>query len=63
MPLRKKMPLSQSVLVGPQGDDANTARRRGGLWPLTGYFLTLGTFGFGGPVDMVTLTRRHHASQ
>ena len=58
MPLRKKMPLSKSALAGPRGDDANIARRGVGLWPLTGYFLGLGTWGFGGPVALVGFMHR-----
>ena len=63
MPLRKKMQLSKSALAGPRGDDANIARRGVGLWPLTGYFLKLGTLGFGGPVALVGFMHRDLVEQ
>ncbi len=33
--------------------EAEAEGARGGLWPLVGYFLKLGTIGFGGPVALV----------
>jgi chromate transporter len=52
------MSLSPSESVGPRRDDAPVARSGAGLWPLTGYFLGLGTWGFGGPVALVGFMHR-----
>jgi chromate transporter len=38
--------------------DAVSGESRIGLWPLTGYFLKLGTVGFGGPVALVGFMHR-----
>jgi chromate transporter len=52
------MSRSPSASVGPRRDDEPVARSGAGLWPLTGYFLGLGTWGFGGPVALVGFMHR-----
>jgi chromate transporter len=52
------MSLSPSESVELRRDDAPVARSGAGLWPLTGYFLGLGTWGFGGPVALVGFMHR-----
>jgi chromate transporter len=52
------MSLSPSESVKPRRDDGLVARSGAGLWPLTGYFLGLGTWGFGGPVALVGFMHR-----
>ena len=52
------MSLSPSESAGPRHYDEPVARSGVGLWPLTGYFLTLGTWGFGGPVALVGFMHR-----
>jgi chromate transporter len=52
------MSRSPSASVGPRRDDEPVAHSGGGLWPLTGYFLGLGTWGFGGPVALVGFMHR-----
>ena len=52
------MSLSPSESVGPRRYDEPVARSGVGLWPLTGYFLGLGTWGFGGPVALVGFMHR-----
>jgi chromate transporter len=44
-------------------NDENSAQKRVGLWPLTGYFLKLGTVGFGGPVALVGFMHRDLVEQ
>jgi chromate transporter len=52
------MSLSPSESAAPRRDDASVARSGIGLWPLTRYFLGLGTWGFGGPVALVGFMHR-----
>ena len=52
------MSLSPSESAGPRHYDEPVARSGVGLWPLTGYFLRLGTWGFGGPVALVGFMHR-----
>ena len=44
-------------------DDENSVQTKVGLWPLTGYFLKLGTVGFGGPVALVGFMHRDLVEQ
>jgi chromate transporter len=44
-------------------DGENSVPRKLGLWPLTGYFLKLGTVGFGGPVALVGFMHRDLVEQ
>ena len=44
-------------------DDENSVQNKIGLWPLTGYFLKLGTVGFGGPVALVGFMHRDLVEQ
>src|SRR2546427_12740934 len=44
-------------------DDENSVQSKVGLWPLTGYFLKLGTIGFGGPVALVGFMYRDLVEQ
>jgi chromate transporter len=57
------MPLSTSESAGPRRDDENVAQHGVDLWPLTGYFLKLGTWGFGGPVALVGFMHRDLVEQ
>jgi chromate transporter len=43
--------------------DENSVQKGIGLWPLTGYFLKLGTVGFGGPVALVGFMHRDLVEQ
>jgi chromate transporter len=52
------MSLSPSESAEPRHYDEPVARSGVGLWPLTGYFLGLGTWGFGGPVALVGFMHR-----
>ena len=44
-------------------DDENSVQSKIGLWPLIGYFLKLGTVGFGGPVALVGFMHRDLVEQ
>src|SRR5262245_45865956 len=55
---RDTMALSRSESAAPRLEEAPVARSGAGLWPLTGYFLGLGTWGFGGPVALVGFMHR-----
>ena len=44
-------------------DQENSAQSKIGLWPLVGYFLKLGTVGFGGPVALVGFMHRDLVEQ
>jgi hypothetical protein len=46
------MSSSPSESAAPRLDDAPVVRSGAGLWPLTGYFLGLGTWGFRRPVAL-----------
>jgi chromate transporter len=49
---------SQSSGTGPASAAATLPQPRTSLWPLIGYFLKLGTVGFGGPVALVGFMHR-----
>jgi len=44
--------------AGSTNSEAGAVEARIGLWPLTGYFLKLGTVGFGGPVALAGFMHR-----
>jgi chromate transporter len=44
-------------------DSENSVEKGVGLWPLTRYFLKLGTVGFGGPVALVGFMHRDLVEQ
>ena len=49
---------NQAAAADTASAGAATAGPRSGLWPLVGYFLKLGTIGFGGPVALVGFMHR-----
>ena len=44
-----EMAISKAEPAERLHDDENSVQKEIGLWPLTGYFVKLGTIGFGGP--------------
>lgn len=52
-PVTKGTEVPPSRLIAPAATDSH-----GGMWPLVGYFLKLGTIGFGGPVALVGYMQR-----
>src|SRR5262247_3545011 len=44
-------------------DQESSAQSKIGLWPLVGYFLKLGTLGFGGPTALVGFMHRDLVEQ
>src|SRR5918992_37836 len=52
------MTRSQAEADGRRRDVGSSLPDKIGLWPLTGYFLKLGTIGFGGPVALVGFMHR-----
>jgi chromate transporter len=57
------MTPSQAEADRRRGDIGSSLPDKIGLWPLTGYFLKLGTIGFGGPVALVGFMHRDLVEQ
>ena len=57
------MPTSRVESAERIHDEQNSVQNKIGLWPLTGYFLKLGTVGFGGPVALVGFMHRDLVEQ
>ena len=57
------MAITQAEADGQRGDVGSSLSDKIGLWPLTGYFLKLGTVGFGGPVALVGFMHRDLVEQ
>jgi chromate transporter len=57
------MTVSKAEPAERLDDNQNSIQSEIGLWPLTGYFLKLGTVGFGGPVALVGFMHRDLVEQ
>ena len=55
---RKKMATTKAEPAEELRNDTAPMASGVGLWPLSGYFLKLGTVGFGGPVALVGFMHR-----
>jgi chromate transporter len=57
------MATSKAESAAGLHDQENSVQSKIGLWPLVGYFLKLGTVGFGGPVALVGFMHRDLVEQ